>query len=63
VFTEAAGSWEQVAELKGSDTVAGDDFGYAVAVSGTTVLVGASRLRRWSAPPTRRTPFGRFRRS
>jgi hypothetical protein len=46
VFTEAAGSWEQVAELKGSDTVAGDDFGYAVAVSGTTVLVGASNASR-----------------
>jgi hypothetical protein len=41
VFTKRAGSWEQVAELKGSDTVAGDYFGYSVAVSGSTVVVGA----------------------
>jgi hypothetical protein len=41
VFTNVATGWEQVAELKGSDTVAGDGFGYAVAISGTTVIVGA----------------------
>ena len=33
--------WKQAAELKGSDTVAGDDFGYSVAISGTTAVVGA----------------------
>src|ERR1035437_2242229 len=31
----------QLAELKGSDTVAGDNFGQAVAISGTTAIVGA----------------------
>ncbi len=41
VFTKTAGVWEQTAELKGSDTVAGDWFGISVAISGTTVLVGA----------------------
>ena len=41
VFTETASGWTQVAELKGSDTVADDYFGWSVAVSGTTAVVGA----------------------
>ncbi|MGO9333283.1 MAG: FG-GAP repeat protein [Acidimicrobiales bacterium] len=41
VFTKVAGVWKQAAELKGSDTVAADTFGSSVAVSGTTVVVGA----------------------
>jgi len=41
VFTETAGSWKQTAELKGSDTVAGDYFGISVAIAGTTAIVGA----------------------
>ena len=41
VFTKRSGRWEQVAELSGSDTAAGDYFGYSVAVSGTTIVVGA----------------------
>ena len=41
VFAKTASGWRQTAELKGSDTVAGDFFGYAVAISGTTVVVGA----------------------
>jgi FG-GAP repeat len=41
VFTKTATGWKQVAELKGSDTVAGDDFGSSVAISGTTAVVGA----------------------
>jgi hypothetical protein len=41
VFTNVATGWKQVAELKGSDTVANDGFGYAVAISGTTAIVGA----------------------
>jgi len=41
VFEKAKGHWRQVAELKGSDTVAGDFFGDSVAVSGTTVVAGA----------------------
>ncbi len=40
VFTEAKGAWKQAAELQGSDTVPGDLFGYSVAVSGTTAVVG-----------------------
>ena len=31
----------QLAELKGSDTTVGDDFGVSVAISGTTAIVGA----------------------
>jgi hypothetical protein len=42
VFTKTATGWKQAAELKGSDTEAGDDFGGSVAVSGTTAIVGAS---------------------
>ena len=41
VFTKTASGWAQVAELKGSDTAPGDRFGSSVAVSGTTVVVGA----------------------
>ena len=41
VFTESGGSWTQTQELTASDAAAGDDFGYSVAMSGTTVVVGA----------------------
>ncbi|MFZ2057165.1 MAG: FG-GAP repeat protein [Acidimicrobiales bacterium] len=41
VFTNTAAGWKQAAELKGSDTVGGDYFGYSVAASGKTVVVGA----------------------
>ena len=41
VFTMAGSGWSQVAELQGSDTVAGDEFGSSVAISGTTAVVGA----------------------
>ncbi len=41
VFEKAKGRWRQVAELKGSDTVAGDFFGDSVAVSGSRVVAGA----------------------
>ena len=33
---------KQVAELKGSDTVGGEEFGTSVAVSGTTAVAGIS---------------------
>jgi nucleoside-specific outer membrane channel protein Tsx len=42
VFTKLAGVWKQTAELKGSDTVAGEHFGTSVAIWGTTVVVGAT---------------------
>jgi hypothetical protein len=41
VFTKTPGGWKQVAELKGSDTVSGNHFGWSVAISGTTAVVGA----------------------
>jgi hypothetical protein len=41
VFTKTTTGWKQAAELKGSDTVAGDRFGASVAISGTTAIVGA----------------------
>ena len=45
VFARTASTWMQVAKLTGSDTVAEDFFGDAVAISGTTVIVGAIRPR------------------
>lgn len=42
VFSKTAGGWEQTAELKGSDTVANDNFGIAVGISGKTIVVGAA---------------------
>ena len=41
VFSETEGVWKQTAELKGSDTVTGDNFGTSVALSGTTVVVSS----------------------
>ena len=41
VFTKARGVWSQAAKLTASDRVALDYFGYSVAVSDGTVLVGA----------------------
>jgi hypothetical protein len=41
VFTEAGGKWTQQAELTASDANAGDEFGYSVNISGTTIAVGA----------------------
>jgi hypothetical protein len=41
VFAESGGRWRQTAELTGSDTAIVDDFGLPVAISGTTVVVGA----------------------
>jgi hypothetical protein len=39
VLTRTATGWKQAAELKASDTVAADAFGYSVAISGTTAAV------------------------
>jgi hypothetical protein len=36
-----AGTWSQIAILLGSDTAADDEFGYAVAIEGGTIMVGA----------------------
>lgn len=42
VFRRSAGLWEQEAYLKASNANAGDRFGQSVAISGDTVVVGAS---------------------
>src|SRR5271167_4275655 len=42
VFEKTATGWTQTGELEGSDTAAGDNFGAAVAVSGTTAVVGGA---------------------
>ena len=41
VFVRSGTTWSQQAYLKASNTEAGDVFGYSVAVSGDTVVVGA----------------------
>jgi hypothetical protein len=41
VFVSNAGTWTQQQELTTSEGAAGDDFGCAMALSGTTALVGA----------------------
>jgi hypothetical protein len=41
VFTRTGTTWTEQAYLKASNTGAGDDFGYSVAVDGDTVVVGA----------------------
>jgi hypothetical protein len=41
VFASAAGAWSQQTKLLASDGAANDYFGYSVALSGTTALVGA----------------------
>ena len=41
VFVRNGGTWTQQAYLKASNTDGGDGFGYSVAVSGDTVVVGA----------------------
>ena len=41
VFTRSAGVWSQQAYLKASNSGAGDYFGYSVAVSGDTAVIGA----------------------
>ena len=43
VFSLGARGVHQVAELKGRGTVAGDRFGSSVAISGSTIVVGAPR--------------------
>jgi FG-GAP repeat len=41
LFTSTPTGWHQTAELAGSSTVSGNEFGYSVAISGSTVVVGA----------------------
>lgn len=41
VYTQSAGDWMEMQKLLASDGVSGDQFGYSVALSGNTALVGA----------------------
>jgi hypothetical protein len=41
VFVRSRGIWSQPAELTASDAAAADHFGWSVAVSGSTIVVGA----------------------
>jgi hypothetical protein len=41
VFARTGSTWSQQAYLKASNADAADEFGYAVAISGDTVVVGA----------------------
>ncbi len=41
VFTRTGGVWSQQAYLKASNTDAEDSFGYAIALSGETIVIGA----------------------
>jgi hypothetical protein len=41
IFTRSAGVWSQQAYLKASNTGAGDNFGWSVAIEGDTLAVGA----------------------
>ncbi len=43
VFARSGATWSQQAYLKASNTDAGDEFGFSVAVSGDTVVVSANR--------------------
>jgi hypothetical protein len=43
VFRRSGSTWAQEAYLKASNTGTSDDFGYAVALSGDTLVVGAPR--------------------
>jgi len=53
-FERAGGAWTQTARITADDGYRGDEFGYAVAISGDTVLIGAHQdgekgVRRGSA--------------
>jgi hypothetical protein len=41
LFLKRRTGWRQSTDLVGSDTLSDDEFGYSVAVSGTTIAVGA----------------------
>ena len=43
VFVRSGGVWSQQQKLEASDAAAGDFFGFSVAISGETVVVGASQ--------------------
>jgi hypothetical protein len=48
VFDRSGGSWSQQAKLTTGDAAAGAAFGYSVAISGDTAVVGAERNNYWT---------------
>ena len=40
VFVRSGSTWKQLAELTASDAAGGDNFGYAVSIYGSTIVVG-----------------------
>jgi hypothetical protein len=50
VFVESGGTWSQQAELTASDGEGEDRFGWSVAVSGSTAVVGAIYHPGWASP-------------
>lgn len=44
VFENIGGSWAQTQQLSPSDSASGDEFGNALAMSATSVLIGAQRI-------------------
>ncbi len=49
IFTESGSVWTQAAELTASDGHSDDGFGYSVAISGNTVVVGSDILLKGAA--------------
>ena len=45
VFSDNSGAWKESAELTSADGQAGDSFGSSVAISGSTIAVGAHNVR------------------
>jgi hypothetical protein len=43
IFVRSGGVWTEQAKLTASDTVTGDDFGFSLAMSGNTLVVGSPR--------------------
>jgi len=41
IYSRSGSTWTQQAKLTASDAASGDSFGYSVALSGTTALIGA----------------------
>lgn len=41
IFTRSAGAWTQRSKLTASDAASGDQFGYPIASSGRTIMIGA----------------------
>jgi RHS repeat-associated protein len=48
VYTESGGSWTQQSEITASDALSFGDFGQSLAVSGTTLVVGAAGSQTYS---------------